>query len=430
MLAPVPRVGATRPTFPAIIGGTTAQTIDPLDPRLLTEVQSLLPLVRERLLGAGDPSWRRGLADCAFAFAVTRALILVVFTLSVAILPAKNSTQVRWSWPDLGNLLSQGDGGWYLDLAARGYDPGPVEPGRQANWTFFPLYPATIRLMEELGVRDGRVAGIVLSNAFSLGGLLFLWKIAEEKAGANVARRAVFYVSAFPTSIFLSGVWNMGLALFLLSASLYLLLRQRWAASSLAAALAVLARGQAIFMLAPLAWAVAMRGDWRARLRLAPYLLPIPAALGAFMLYMWAHTGNALAFLEVQKAWGRELDYPGRVIASFILHPRLVGQSTSAWDFTVINVLVAAASVVALPCVFRTFGGTVGLYAAATVLPLLPFSTLQAMDRYILLAFPLFMLLALWGETEWVDRLVSVALLCMLGFWATLFAAGYFPVLA
>ena len=376
-------------------------------------------------------SWLTALADSLLAFGATRLLILSIFIASAAIVPAKNSTQIPFAWPDFDRLLSQGDGGWYLDLAAHGYDSGPFASDRQANWTFFPLYSMSIRPFIELGAGDGAIAGILLSNVFSVAGLVFLWRLSEGVAGSAAARRTVFYLSAFPTSVFLSGVWNMGLAFLLMTGCLYLLLRQRWAASSLAGGLAVATRGQAVFVLAALGWALlTMRRNWPSRLRAAPYLLAVPIPLGAFMLFMWRLTGNPLAFWDVQEAWGRELSVPWRVFGSFLLHPRLVGQGESAWDFTAMNVAVAAVSLAMLPFVFRAFGGVIGWYTAATVLPLLPFSTLQAFDRYVLLAFPLFTLLAVWGEREWVDRLVTVVFLGLLGLWATLFASGYFPVLA
>ncbi|HEU4758380.1 MAG TPA: glycosyltransferase family 39 protein, partial [Dehalococcoidia bacterium] len=325
-------------------------------------IAPLLVSLRQRARASWDEpavrTWRQGITDSLLAFGFTRLVMIAVFVSAAAIVPAKNSLQIPMTWPDFDGILSQGDGGWYLDLAAHGYDPGSFSVDRQANWTYFPLYPLSIRLFTELGVGNGALVGILLSNLFSLAALVVLWKLTQELAGGRAARRAVFYLCAFPTSIFLSAVSNMGLALLLLTTSMYFLLRGRWAPSSLSGAVAVLARGQAIFAVAPLAWsALTNGGDWRGRLRRAPCLLPAPFALAAFMMFMLWHTGNALAFWEIQEAWGRELTFPGRVIGSFLLHPRLVGQGESAWDFTAMNVSVAVAAVVGLPFVFRAFGG-------------------------------------------------------------------------
>jgi len=385
---------------------------------------------KEFAVHAPQTPWRTAVKYSLFAFASTRVIIFVVFTAAAAIVPAKDSSEITLTWPDIDGILSQGDAAWYLDLAAHGYDPGPYNDEAQANWAFFPLYPVAVRVLMELGAGSA-VAGIVLSNLFSLAGLTFLWKLTQEVSEEATARRTVFYLCAFPTSIFLSGAFNMGLALLLLVASLYFLVKQRWAASSFVAGLATLARGQAVLILAPLVWAaVTMSANWRERLKLTPHFLLVLVPLAGFLVYMEQHTGNAFAPWDMQAVWGRELDVPGRVIGSFILHPRLVGQATSPWDFTAANVAVAVASVVMLPFVFLKFGGVVGWYTAATVLATLPYSTLQAVDRYVLLAFPLFMLLGVWGAREWADRLIMVTFLTLLGFWAALFANGYQPVLA
>ena len=378
---------------------------------------------------ADQAKWLAAVKDSLFAFVSTRVIIFVVFT-AAAIIPAKNSNEITLTWPDIDGILSQGDAAWYLDLATNGYDPGPYSGETQANWAFFPLYPMAVRFLMELGAGSA-TAGIILSNLFSLAALTFLWKLTQEVSDEATARRTVFYLCAFPTSIFLSGTFNMGLALLLLVASLYLLIKQRWAASSIVAGLATLARGQAVLILASLAWAaLTTRADWHERLKLTPYFLLVVTPLAGFLLYMERHTGNAFAPWDMQAVWGREVDVPGRVIGSFLLHPRIVGQATSPWDFTAANVAVAVASVVMLPFVFLRFGGIIGWYTAATVLATLPYSTLQAVDRYVLLAFPLFMLLGVWGAREWADKLTLVTFLTLLGFWAALFANGYQPVLA
>ena len=374
-------------------------------------------------------AWWQAMVHSLVVFAITRAAILAIFVVAAAVIPAKNAERIELSRPDVRFIFSQADGGWYLDVALHGYDPGPFTTDKQANWAFFPLYPAMIRLFVMPGIGDSALVGILLSNLFSLAALTFLWKLTEEAVGPAAAHRAVFYLSAFPTSIFLSAISNMGLSLLLLAASLYFMLRQRWPAASLAGGLAVLTRGQAIFLVLPFTWCI-LRScpGWISRLRATPYLLMTPFALGGFMVYMWQHTGNALAFSDILASWDRSAAPPWTPLLDFIRDPRFVGDY--GWDFTAVNFVVVLGSLAALPFVFKQFGATIGLYTAGMTLSAISFTTLMAADRYILQAFPLFMLLAAWGAREWVDRVVSVAFLGLLGFWAALFANGYQPVLA
>lgn len=375
-------------------------------------------------------SWPHALRDSLIAFGVTRVLIVLLFTISWPVVPAKNAAEIPLSRPDFSAILSQGDGGWYLDIAEHGYDPGPFTSDEQKNWAFFPLYPLLIRSLVMLGIpAEPPAAGIVLSHAFSLGAMVFIWKLTEEKTDAATARRAVFYMSAFPTSIFFSAVSNMGLTLLLFSASLYYLLHESYGRASLMAGLAVLARGQGLFLFFPFALGIyRLRQGWPARIRAAPYLLAPPAALGIFMLYMWRHTGNAFATADILAAWDRKFAPVWEPVLGFLRSPVMVGYY--GWDLAPVNIVVAVLALGVLPLVFRRFGAIIGVYTIAMVLGSVSYSTLQAADRYILTAFPVFMLLGVWGEREWIDRLISAVFLTGLGLWAALFAAGYYPFLA
>lgn len=389
--------------------------------------QALSALVRHWL---DESLWSQGLRDSLIAFGVTRLLLLMLFTVSWAVVPAKNATEIPLSRPDFSAILSQGDGEWYLDIAQHGYDPGPFTSDQQKNWAFFPLYPLLIRSLVTLGVpSDPEAAGILLSHAFALVAMVLVWKLTEEISDTATARRTVFYMSAFPTSIFFSAVSNMAITLLLFSASLYFLLHERFGWASLTAGLAALARGQGVFLVFPFALSIySLRRGMPARIRAAPYLLAAPIALGGFMLYMWRHTGNAFATTDILAAWDREFAPVWEPVSRFLRSPVMVGYY--GWDLVPVNVAVAVVALGVVPLVFRRFGAIVGAYTLAMVLGAVSYSSLQAADRYVLTAFPIFMLLAAWGRQEWVDRLVSAVFLTGLGLWATFFAAGYRPFLA
>ncbi len=72
------------------------------------------------------------------------------------------------------------------------------------DMAFFPLYPLLIRFVGALA-GNHLIAGLLISNASFFFGLLFLYKLLEHEYDRAVARRAIFYVSIFPTAVLLLG---------------------------------------------------------------------------------------------------------------------------------------------------------------------------------------------------------------------------------
>jgi hypothetical protein len=58
---------------------------------------------------------------------------------------------------------------------------------------------------------------------------------------------------------------------------------------------------------------------------------------------------------------------------------------------------------------------------------ILPFSSglLMSQRRYMWVLFPVFILLARWGDRPWVDRLITTVSLIGLAIFTALFAKGY-----
>ena len=50
---------------------------------------------------------------------------------------------------------------------------------------------------------------------------------------------------------------------------------------------------------------------------------------------------------------------------------------------------------------------------------------LMSQRRYVWILFPVFVLLARWGERAWVDRTVTAMSLVLLALFTTLFVNGY-----
>ncbi|MBU0763176.1 MAG: hypothetical protein KKD39_09140, partial [Candidatus Altiarchaeota archaeon] len=70
---------------------------------------------------------------------------------------------------------------WYLDIAKNGYSSYPntvIGSGLQANYGFFPLYPALIKLLSYV-TQDFYLSGFLISNICLIASSVVLYKIAE-----------------------------------------------------------------------------------------------------------------------------------------------------------------------------------------------------------------------------------------------------------
>src|SRR5438094_834827 len=126
-------------------------------------------------------------------------------------------------------------------IAARGYN--------DASSAFPPLYPATLWAFGHVLGGHYVLAGIAVSLAAAFGSFLLLHRLAEERIGADGARRAVLYIAVFPMSLFLQAVYSESLYLLLTLAAFALAERRRFLAAGGVTGLAVLTRPTGLVLL-------------------------------------------------------------------------------------------------------------------------------------------------------------------------------------
>jgi 4-amino-4-deoxy-L-arabinose transferase-like glycosyltransferase len=242
------------------------------------------------------------------------------------------------------------------------------------------------------------VAGIVVSLAAALGAFLLLYRIAEERLGADGAQRTVLYLAVFPMALFLQAVYSESLYLLLVLAAFVLAERGRFAATGVAAGLAVLTRVTGVALLPALALLA-----WRSRDRkraFAGLALAVPIA-AVYPLLLWQQVGDPWAFWNAQDRWHRHFSAAGPLGG--------IWQALTHWtpahaDFQH-AIAVNAESLVALAIfaplaivAWRRFGAPYGLFAVLSLaLPLSYPSArwpLLSLPRFGLVIFPLFLALA------------------------------------
>ena len=122
---------------------------------------------------------------------------------------------------------------------------------------------------------------------------MLLYRLAEERLGADGAARSVLYLAVFPMALFLQAVYSESLFLLLSLAAFSLAERGRFAGAGVVAGLAILTRVAGLALLpalAVLAW------RHRERLRaLGKLALALPVA-AIYPLVLWQQVGDPLAF--------------------------------------------------------------------------------------------------------------------------------------
>lgn len=333
-------------------------------------------------------------------------------------------------WPDhpVISTLARWDSGWYFHIAEDGYFYNG--PGQQSATAFFPAYPTAVRVVATV-VRDTIVAGVLVTVASAViaGFLLYRWT--ATKLGERAAAATILLLFLYPFSYFLFGAVYSD-ALFLLSAvaAFTLLERDQPVLAGVVGAVACAGRPVGVAVLIGLA-AVALhrRGSLRAvRLNDAGVLI---AGLGfvAFVAYLWWRFDEPLAFSKVQTAegWNRQVSLEMIVKVDFYRRWRDFGLTLVTGMLTFQGVLSMLA-IALLPAVWKRLGWGYAVYTAAVIgIPLATSSDFLAMGRYLLPAFPTFVVAGEWLSRRTVGLRAGVlAVNAGLLVWlTTLFARWY-----
>src|SRR3954468_14501487 len=377
--------------------------------RSTTAMGATQAISRRRVEGA--------LRSSALTFAWTRALVLAVALLSVALfgVDARNEDlfdSFSLTHPFLDSLLSplaRWDSVWYLGIAHDGYSG--------ASSAFFPLYPLLVRAFAVSASPGALLVSAYFVSLTSLFGALWLMHrlVALELGSDGVARSAVLLLAVFPGALWFGAPYSESLFLLLSVGAFYAARTGRWWVAGALAALAAGTRSAGIVLVVPLLvlW-------WQSRPRRAAaagWIALAPLGLAAYSLYLALAVGDGFAYLHLQDVWFRSFAGPfggvwdGAVAAWDGLRQVVSGSRTHvyftaaggdpidvAWhNLELFGFLVLGA--VGVVGVMRRLPLAYGAYVlAALALPLsFPVGPqpLMSLPRFLAVLFPLFMWLAL-----------------------------------
>ena len=295
-------------------------------------------------------------------------------------------------------LLHSWDGRWYKTVAENGY---LLEPGRQSDPAFFPLYPLLMRAGHALGLSYA-TAGVLIANIAFVVALFLFEALTRDLFDPASARRATALLAVWPLGFVFSMAYPESLVLALVTGAVLAARRDRWALAAALLAAATLARPEALFVTIPLAPAA-----WRRRSGAAIGALVAPlAALASFAVYLWLTTGQPFGWTHAEQAWGRRFQVLGLVHAVTDVPREFAGSAGIARD------VASFVLYVALLVVAHRRGVPRGWVLAGAVVVVLPtFSgSFHSIGRFGLLAPAVFWGAALVVRRRWVYA-VSAALL-------------------
>jgi hypothetical protein len=331
----------------------------------------------------------------------------------------------------------------YLSIAQHGYAGRTVGPGQVANgFAFAPLYPLGIHLVRWVTHLGALASAEILSGAALFVAVATLHRLAARDMGEPAAASTVLVLVAFPTAFFLLAPYPDSQALAFTLFAFIAARRSRWLLAGVLAAAAALTTYYLAVIVLALAVEVWQRrrdrrqdgspaGSWEHEaIRLAAVTLPTLSALGLFMAYQQAHTGNAYAFIHAQQVqWHRHYAAPWTLLVRTVrevAHWRFSGDSvagvTEVFDLVAV-VLVAVVAVYAFLRVRRSYGVFLGLCWCVFTCQ----TFLLGVTRQVLVLFPLFLVGGLWtARRSWRERALLVLFVPCSYFLVQRFVTGMF----
>lgn len=339
-------------------------------------------------------------------FAFSRLLFMIAGAVAATTLPWAEPIATVLGPPGM-NYWAHWDGAWYSEIALYGYDyRAPM------STTFFPLFPMLLHLGTALGGGPD-FWGVLISLVATPFALYFIYRVAEKLKGVKAARASVLTFAFFPTAFFLNAVYTEALFMAFTTGSIWAAyVRRDLLLAGLLGALAATTRNFGVLLLIPLGYEwlrhrqeFGWHGVWQMGF--------VPIGLFAYMTFLWSRFGDPLIFVDAQSTyWRRPPIDPGTALgmawnkaqeglihlldpATLFLDPEggravLEAYNTVSFAFLILSIILVAIGFWVLPPGLSVYTFLVTLVPVLTPNPGIP---LMGLPRYVLGAFPLFLIL-------------------------------------
>lgn len=295
----------------------------------------------------------------------------------------------------IGSLIHW-DAAWYMGIADTGY---AWNPDAQSNVIFFPLYPFLSGVLHSVTGFSVPLSMIIVSNGAFLAALVLLYRYLYREFNQDLAVWSVVFLSFFPTSVFFSAGYPESLSLLFSIAAFHFLSKDEPLAASVMAGIATATRLPLIFLSVPI-FIHLMRKRFTAKHYIYTLVCLFVSVSGllAYVVYLWAKFGDPLVFVKGYEAWKPFNPGEKSFLKILMFSPVVRDMSYNLFHFSartfdsLFFIFFLAASILGVIQYRRT------LFTYALIIVLFSYFshaefTMISMGRYLLLAFPAFILM-------------------------------------
>jgi len=321
------------------------------------------------------------------------------------------------------------DGVHYLSIAENGY--GIYQQA------FFPLFPLMIKLLSFLVFRDYVLSGLFIVHLSFFIALYFFYKLVKLDYSEEAAKWSIMFLIFFPTSFFFASIYTESFSLMFIMASFYFVRKSNFILGSLLGGVSSATRLVGIFLLPSIIiefWQkykkkVSDRNKFLFLITVSIILFS-SSGLVLYVFYLWRVYQDPLLFVHSLPAFG-----VGRSGGEIILLPQVIFRYLKIFStvpFFTHDVLIASLEI----SLFFIFLFILLLNVAKIRLSYLIFSllaimtptfsgTLSSIPRYLLVVFPVFIILGSLKSNllKFSLLILSLVLLVIL---TSYFLRGYF----
>ncbi len=371
----------------------------------------------------------------------TRLYLFIVAWLAVMYLPFRErvgfpSFRALPQYPFL-DAWTRWDGGWYVSIATNGYQ---FSQNTQSNVAFFPLYPLTIRLFMSV-FKNPFISGIIVSNLAFIIGIALFYKLLREYLLKDEGKTSwsILFLISFPYSLFFSAVYSESLFLMCVVLCFYFAERKNWFLSGISGMLACADRfvGVALFpAIIVKYWETYTKSPCltapsliKGRLKggISPLCIGlIPLGLVGYMLFLYTKFGDPLAFAHtITAGWAGMKTLHPDVLLPFKSFINTIINFNNLPDnkyHVLFQFPIFVFFLIILYFVYKYLGTAYALFSL--IMLLIPASVskdLIAMGRYMLVIFPVFVVIPLVIKNNYI----RFVLFAFSFFFLTLFTAMF-----
>jgi Dolichyl-phosphate-mannose-protein mannosyltransferase len=272
-----------------------------------------------------------------------------------------------------------------------------------------PLFPYLMKAFAIFFGGNTLVSGIIISNIALLFSLIVFYRLTEkETQQSDGASRALLYLVSFPTSFFFFAAYTE--SLFLLASLLVIecARNEKWWQAGIWGGIASLTRLPGLLIVLALVYAAVIK---RAKEKIwKPWISVILTLAGGaiFPLFIWFFLHLPLwTPLKIQEGrYQGGISFPGVNIveaAQQILYG--ISPMVNLIDLTCILFFILCLIPIGrhLPRIYSVYSLSFMLFYLIRTSAIQP---LLSIDRYVLVFFPAFMLMGIWGKKPTINRLI------------------------